>query len=75
MTHFCLRLMMPGTKTLAVDTADGKLTLREDFCQNLRNFVPAKYLLSINRESLFARKNKSFRITKVRKSKNLNLYI
>ena len=38
--------------------------------------VPAKYLLSINRESLFSReKKKSFRLAKVKKSKNLNIYI
>ena len=31
----------------------------------------AKYLLSINRESLFSRKKKSFRLAKVKKPKNL----
>ena len=45
-----------------------------DFWQNSRKFVPAKYLLSIYRESLFSRKKKkSFRLAKVKKSKNLNL--
>ena len=44
-----------------------------NFWQNSRKFVPAKYLVSINRESLFSRKkNKSSRLVKVKKSKNLN---
>ena len=48
-----------------------KLSRFRDFWQNSRKFVPAKYLLSINRESLFSRKKMSFRLAKVKKPKNL----
>ena len=46
-----------------------KLSRFRDFWQNSRKFVPAKYLLSINREVYSREKNKS-RLAKVKKSKN-----
>ena len=43
------------------------------FVKIREKFVPAKYLLTINRESLFSRKKK--RVLDSRKSRNLKIYI